>query len=71
MTEAKAVAKKEQTAVAAFDPSMFEADAGRGMENLGQEDMALPVLKVLSGNVLVLDENEEARKGDIYNTVTC
>lgn len=70
MTEAKAVAKKEQTAVAAFDPSMFEADAGRGMENMGQEDMALPFLKVLSGNDPVLDENEEARKGDIYNTVT-
>ena len=70
MTEAKAVAKKEQTAVAAFDPSMFEADAGRGMENMGQEDMALPFLKILSGNDAVLDENEEARKGDIYNTVT-
>ena len=70
MTEAKAVAKKEQTAVAAFDPSMFEADAGRGMENLGQEDLALPFLKALSGNDPVLDENEEARKGDIYNTVT-
>ena len=50
--------------------TMFEADAGVGMENLGQEDLALPFLKVLSGNDPVLDENEQARKGDIYNTVT-
>jgi len=70
MAESKAVATKENTAIAAFDPSMFEADAGRGMENMGQEDMALPFLKVLSGNDPVLDENENARKGDIYNTVT-
>ena len=49
---------------------MFEADAGRGMENMGQEDLALPFLKVLSGNDPILDENEAARKGDIYNTVT-
>ena len=70
MADTKAVATKQNTAIAEFDPSMFEADAGRGMENMGQEDMALPFLKVLSGNDPVLDENEEARKGDIYNTVT-
>jgi len=66
----KAVAKAGKNEVAAFDAAMFEADAGRGMENMGQEDLALPFLKVLSGNDPVLDENEEARKGDIYNTVT-
>ena len=70
MADSKAVATKQNTAVAAFDPSIFEADAGRGMENLGQEDLALPFLKALSGNDPVLDENDEARKGDIYNTVT-
>jgi len=37
---------------------------------VGQEDLALPFVKVLSGNDPVLDENEDARKGDIYNTVT-
>ena len=37
---------------------------------MGQEDLALPFVKVLSGNDPVLDENEDARKGDIYNTVT-
>ena len=66
----KAVAKAGDKEVAVFDAAMFEADAGRGMENMGQEDLALPFLKVLSGNDPVLDENEEARKGDIYNTVT-
>lgn len=66
----KSVAKAGNNEVAVFDAAMFEADAGRGMENMGQEDLALPFLKVLSGNDPVLDENEEARKGDIYNTVT-
>lgn len=66
----KAVAKAGSNEVAVFDAALFEADAGRGMENMGQEDLALPFLKVLSGNDPVLDENEEARKGDIYNTVT-
>jgi len=28
---------------------MFEEDAGRGMENMGQEDLALPFIKILSG----------------------
>ena len=66
----KAVAKPNKTEVAAFDISMFEADAGSGMENLGTEDLALPRLKVLSGNSGELDTHETARKGDIYNTVT-
>lgn len=67
---AKAVATKENTAVAAFDPSMFEEDAGLGNENITQDDLALPFLKILSGLDPLLDELEEARKGDIYNTVT-
>ena len=68
----KAVAKKEdaQTAVAAFDPSMFEQDAGSGNENIGQDDLALPFLKIISGLDPLLDDIEELRKGDIYNTVT-
>ena len=70
MTKNKEVADKKSTELAAFDPAMFEADAGQGMENMGQEDLALPFLKVLSGNDPILDENEVARKGDIYNTVT-
>jgi hypothetical protein len=70
MATSKAVAKAETTAVAEFDPSMFESDAGQGMDNMGQEDLALPFLKILSGLDPILDEREDARKGDIYNTVT-
>jgi|TARA_R110000796_G_scaffold71241_5_gene161613 hypothetical protein len=66
----KAPVVKEEKAVAVTVSSMFEEDAGKGMENMGQEDLALPFLKVLSGNDPVLDENDKARKGDIYNTVT-
>ena len=55
---------------AVMDPNLFEADAGLGMENLGQEDLALPFLKILSGLEPVFDQNDDARKGDIYNTVS-
>jgi len=67
---AKAVAKKTESALAAFDPAMFEEDAGLGNENITQDDLALPFLKILSGLDPLLDELEDARKGDIYNTVT-
>jgi len=70
MATSKAVAKAETTAIAEFDPSMFESDAGQGMDNMGQEDLALPFLKILSGLDPILDEREDARKGAIYNTVT-
>jgi len=65
---AKDVTKGGGTAI--MDPNLFEADAGLGMENLGQEDLALPFLKILSGLDPLLDQNEDARKGDIYNTVS-
>lgn len=70
--ENKEVAVKETIgAIAVFDSSMFEADAGKGMEGMGQDDLALPFLKVLSGQEDdILESNETARKGDIYNTVT-
>ena len=63
------VKENKENAVVAVS-AMFEADAGQGMDNMGQEDLALPFLKVLSGNDPILDENDKARKGDIYNTVT-
>ena len=70
MAEKKEVAVKENTAVAAFDPSMFEADASVGMQNISNEDMALPFLKIVSGLDSILDERDDVRKGDILNTVT-
>jgi len=65
-----AAAIAAETTVAAFDPLMFEADAGRGMENMGQEDLALPFLKIVSGLDTILDTREDIRKGDILNTVS-
>jgi|TARA_R110002020_G_scaffold158028_4_gene341073 hypothetical protein len=62
--------KKNDSNVVEFDASIFEADAGKGLENVGQDDLALPFIKILSGLDPVLDDLEEARKGDIYNTVT-
>lgn len=50
--------------------SMFEEQSGAGLENLTQDDLALPFIKILSGLDPILDEREDARKGDIYNTVT-
>jgi hypothetical protein len=70
MTKKNEVAEAGSREVAVFDIAMMEQDAGQGMDNMGTEDLALPFLKVLSGNDPVLDENETARKGDIYNTVT-
>ena len=55
--------------MAEFDPSMFEADAGEGINDMGQED-ALPFLKILSGLDPLLDELDEAKRGDHYNTVS-
>ena len=64
------VAETKSAEVVQFDPTMFEADAGLGLENMGVEDLALPFLKILGGMSKELDVLEEARKGDIYNTVT-
>lgn len=71
--ETTAVAMTEQAAalpavLGAAD--MFEADAGKGLENLSQTDYALPFLKVLSRQDPVLDDLENAKAGDILNTVT-
>jgi len=68
---AKNVANKEaKNDVVVFDASIFEADAGMGLENLGQDDIALPFLKVLSRQDPTLDDLEDAKPGDILNTVS-
>ena len=65
---AKDVTKGGNTEV--MDPMMFEADAGVGNENMGQDDLALPFLKIISGLDSILDTHDTAKKGDIYNTVS-
>ena len=62
---AGAVAKTKKADVVEFDPSMFEADAGEGVSNMGQDDLALPFLKILSSLDPLLDELEDARDEDL------
>jgi hypothetical protein len=64
------VAKKSETNIVEFDISMMEADASVGVSNMGQDDLALPFLKILSGLDPLLDELDEAKRGDLYNTVS-
>lgn len=50
--------------------SQFEADAMSGFEGMGQEDLALPFLRLLAANSPEIGELEGALPGMIYNTVT-
>jgi hypothetical protein len=69
---ATAVAKKKEakTELAVMEPNMFAADAGVGVNDLGSEDLAIPFIKVLQKMSDELDDLENAKAGDIYNTVT-
>ena len=66
------VAEKKEGALAV---NMFEADAAQGAQNISQEDLALPFLKILgqlSPEVNKRDGKyvEGAEPGKIINTVT-
>ena len=65
-----AVEEKKNWEVAMFDASMMEADAGSGINDLGSDDLALPFLKILSGLDSKLDDLDNAKRGDIINSVT-
>ena len=67
------VVKKEKAG--ALSTNIFEADAGKGLGELGQDDLALPFLKILgqlSPEVNKRDGKyvEGAEPGMIYNSVT-
>ena len=69
----KSVVKKEQAGSLAI--SNLEADSGKGLGNIGQEDLALPFLKILgqlSPEVNKRDGKyvENAEPGMIFNSVT-
>ena len=53
---ANAVKKKEETNIVTFDPSLFEQDAGKGLNNLGADDLSIPFLRILQ------DTNDEVKK---------
>ena len=71
MSASKAVKKKEEAnEIVPFSPDIFEQDANLGLENLGQDYLALPFLKLLSRQDPVLDDLDDAKAGDILNTVS-
>ena len=64
-----------QTNVVAFDPSMFEADANEGLGQLGQDDLAIPFLRILSDTSPQVKKRdpeyvEGAEVGMLFNTLT-
>ena len=72
---ANAVKKKEETNIVTFDPGLFEEDAGKGLSNLGSDDLSIPFLLILQ------DTNDEVKKrhakyiegaesGMMFNTLT-
>ena len=49
------VIKKEEAG--ALATNMFEADANAGVENMSQEDLALPFLKVLKLSLFIIKDS--------------
>ena len=67
------IAKKEEAG--ALSTNLFEADANAGAENISQDDLALPFLKVLGQlspevNKVHAKHIEGAEPGMILNTVS-
>jgi len=74
---ANAIKKNDDKAtnVVAFDASMFEQDANKGLGNLGMDDLAIPFLRILSDTSPQIKKRdplyiEGAESGMIYNTLT-
>jgi hypothetical protein len=63
------VAKKAET-LPALNLSVMEEDANSGLQNISQDDLATPRLKVLMQLSPELEDLENAKAGMIYNTVT-
>ena len=73
MNQAANIAKRDQAG--ALAPNVFEADANAGSQNIMQEDLALPFLKVLGQLSPEVNKKDSkytagAEPGKIYNTVT-
>ena len=69
-TIAKKKKGEDKNEVAIMDENMFAVDAGVGVSDLSSEDLAIPFLKVLQKMSDELDDLDDAKAGDIYNTVT-
>ena len=73
MNNGKSVTKRENAG--ALATNLFEADANAGSQNISQEDLALPFLKVLGQLSPEVNKKhgkyvEGAEPGMILNTVT-
>lgn len=64
------VVEKKQAEIVSLDTSLLEADADKGFNNIGAEDLALPFLKILAKMSGEVDKIDGAKAGMIYNTVT-
>ena len=64
------VAKKEESKLPALSLDMMESDAHSGLENIQQDDLATPRLKILMQLSPELEELENAKAGMVFNTVT-
>jgi hypothetical protein len=62
------VAEKKSTEIAVA--ASFEADAQVGFEQMGQDDLALPFLKILTNMSPEIGEVDGASPGMLYNSVT-
>jgi len=64
------VAKKAEAKLPALSLDMMESDAHSGLENIQQDDLATPRLKILMQLSPELEELENAKAGMIFNTVS-
>jgi hypothetical protein len=64
------VAVEEQSSSALALVSHFEEDASAGFDGMGQDDFALPFLRLLTNTSPEVGEVEGALPGMIYNSVT-
>lgn len=67
MATKKEVATAEETAVAVAVPDFMKNDAGRGLTEVGMEDVEIPRIKLLQAISPELEEGFKA--GDFYHTV--
>jgi len=67
----KQIAKKKTNGkLAVMSEDMFASDAGAGVTDLASEDLAIPFIKIGQKSSDELDELNDARPGDIFNSVT-
>ena len=67
MAKNEVAEKKQGGALAVID---FAADAGAGMEGMTSQDMAIPFFNILQKLSPQLDTLQNAKAGNIFNTVT-